>query len=559
MQLWLAIWWMLWAAPAQAADVSTHLDSRSLRVGQSVGLRVVVIDARTVEPPVFPELQGLQITSQGAEKSSVMVNFRTTRTVTFNYALTALAPGDYEVRPAPMLIDGDRALVPPVSLQVKPRAEGDEAEADTLFTTLGTEEIWVGEVVVHHLEFRTRKRLLDSRWQPPSFEGFVPDQLAEAVQREYPVLEDGVNWTVLEVDSPLVATGVGSREIPAGVFRAQFAVTRQTARRRGFGVTRFADAKTEVLPTRPLPVKVRPLPEEGQSPEFSGLVGHFEVRARLDTDEVVLGESATLTVHVSGDGSLAGFALPEVPADAGFRAYDDEPEIHGEVRGGRYESVGTWRRAIVPEAVAGGLLELPPVSFQVFDPTEGVYATVSSQPLQLRVLPGDAAATEVAELEVDERDRRREVEALGDDILPIHPRARLRSQVFSPTAPGLLALVGLPLLAWGGLLGRDVLRGRRPRRDPVRELRRRLAAARQEPPDLAGLEDLFREALGVALGRPAAGLDRAAVQTGFTSELREAVLALYADLDRARYGGGVGEGLRERVFGVVEQLLGRRR
>lgn len=542
------------ALPAWAAEVTVQLDSDDVRVGQTVGLRVVVVDAKEGRPPTFPDLDGLQITYQGTQQSTVMVNFRTTRTLTFNYALTALSDGDYAIRPAPVTVDGQRVMAPPVRLKVRARQSSESTSSDAIFGTLGTDSIWVGQVVVHHVEFRTRKRLLDVRWQAPTFEGFVPDSLAQAMQREYPVVEDGVNWSVIELDTPLQATSVGSREVPAGVLRAQFAITAEAARRRGFGLSRIAEARTEVFATEALPIQVRPLPTEGRTPAWSGLVGDFQAQAKLDRTQLKVGESATMTVVVSGDGSLAAFRLPGVADGQGFRVYDDEPEVQAEVRGGRYQAVGTWRRAVVPSEP--GPLTLPPLEIQVFDPSTGGFRIVTTAPLTLDVLPGDGAEMTIADPLPAGADGRRVVEVVGEDILPIRPQARLRSQAFSPSHPGLLALIGLPVLALLGLMGRDGLRDRRPRQDPVGDLRRRLGAAEDQALGVAELEDLFREALGLALGQPAAGVDQAAAEAGLDGPLQAEVLALYRDLDRARYGGGDRVGLLRRVLAASQALLG---
>jgi len=553
--LWRVVVLWLVALPALAAEVTVQLDSRDMRVGQTIGLRVVVVDAQKAQPPNFAAVDGLQVVYQGTQQSTVMVNFRTTRTLTFNYALTALAEGQYDLQPAAVSVEGQRLQAPPVGLRVRARDSG-AATADTIFGTLGVDDIWVGQVVVHRVEFRTRKRLLDLRWQAPVFEGFVPDPLAQPVQREYPVVEDGLSWTVLELDTPLQASLAGAREVPAGVLRTQFAVTAETARRRGLGLGRFAEARTEAHATEPLDLWVREVPTKGRTQDWSGLVGHFELEATLDRATLKLGESATMTVVLHGSGSLAGLALPGVGDDVGVRVYDDEPEVQAEVRSGEYHAVGTWRRAVVPEQL--GPLTLPALTLQVFDPTVGDFATLRTEPLELQVLPGEAAELSIQDPQEAALDRRREVAAVGEDILPIHPRARLRSQVFDPRSPGLLAVVGLPLLGLLGVLAREHLQARRPRHDPRAALRRSLADASGQQLGVAELEGLFREALGLALGQPPAGLERSAAAAGLSGDLRARVLDLYTDLDRARYGGGDRAGLQARVLQAASELLDRR-
>ncbi len=62
--VWVAC---LFALPAWAAEVTLQVDSMDLVVGQTIGLRVVVVDAREAEPPSFPPIDGLQISFQGTQ------------------------------------------------------------------------------------------------------------------------------------------------------------------------------------------------------------------------------------------------------------------------------------------------------------------------------------------------------------------------------------------------------------------------------------------------------------------------------------------------------------
>ncbi len=49
---------------------------------------------------------------------------------------------------------------------------------------------------------------------------------------------------------------------------------------------------------------MRPLPQEGKPSDFSGLVGKFKMWSKLEPVSLKTGESATLTVSVSGQGNV---------------------------------------------------------------------------------------------------------------------------------------------------------------------------------------------------------------------------------------------------------------
>ena len=73
--------------------------------------------------------------------------------------------------------------------------------------------------------------------------------------------------------------------------------------------------------------------------------------------------------------------------------------------------------------------------------------------------------------------------------------------------------------------------------------------------DLGAWEGIFREAVGVALGAPAAAVDRARIEAGLPPALAEEALAVYAGIEAARYGGGEAGDLIERARALAGRLL----
>jgi hypothetical protein len=113
----------------------------------------------------------------------------------------------------------------------------------------------------------------------------------------------------------------------------------------------------------------------------------------------------------------------------------------------------------------------------------------------------------------------------------------------------MMGLVGVPAGLWIvlGLFG--WLRSRPD--DPFAAVRRSLATLPKEPEArLGALEGAFRDVAGLRLGMHPPTVDQTAVQ-----RLGSEALALYQDLDRARYGGDDAVDLEARV----RRFVGRRR
>lgn len=532
-----------------AAQLVLDADTERLQVGQTIGLRLTVIDAALPGAPSWPAVPGAKIAYQGVQQSVVRISGKTSRTVTYTYALTALNEGLINIPAMELNVGGEAIRTDALSLKVSPRATGPSgAKAEASLRALGepVQSAYVGQVLVYTMSFRTPEQVLDRRFTPPTFDGLVAEQTRDGELREHRTVIDGEDWSVVQVDMPLVAAAPGERTITPGVMAVQV----PELGRSGRGPARaFANVRNEVYSSESLKLTVRPLPAEGRPDDFSGLVGEFALSARLLDDTVATGDSVTLEITLSGDGTLAGFSLPPVAADAGFRAYDDTPTVEARVREGRFTSAAAFRRAIVPERP--GTLTLPPVELQVFNPRTGRYERLQTEPLTLNVTPGEGEAT-LSTFSQGAADQRRDVEAQADDIAPLHPRAKADRALFRPQDPLVLGLVGLPWLGFFGLLARELAQRVKPKADPRRALSQRLNRA--EKAELAELLDLFRESLGLALGRPAPALDQDALSALPTTH-RDEAQRLYADLEAARYGGGADAGLRERTLRLCRALL----
>ena len=502
-----------------------------------MALYLSVVDGVTRGTPRLPVVDGLSFASRGRRQSLVTINGKPARTTTFVYALTGLKAGQYDIPAFVLNVSGEAYNTQPLSIEVLPR---DPGESGGLQSGFGVEKMWVGQTVVHVVSLRVPSRVLQSRWSPPVMDGFSPEQSAEAVQREYNTQIDGQSWGVLEVYTPLVATGAGSRTIPPGVLQAELAADKK-GRRRSF----FSQSRSEVFPSEPIDVAVYPLPEEGRLPSYSGLVGEFSLSVSLSNDRLAAGESTTMTVRLEGNGTLAGVELPEMPGLEGFAVYDDEPSSMGRIEDGGFESVAVFKRAIVPEKE--GDFVLPPVEIQVFSPARGAYVLLEGPRFELQVLPGEGAAV----VEPFDEPIPQVEQSTARDILPLRSRASLGDE--SRGASVIWWGVGAgPLLLFGllGIVGR--LQSRERQVDPVRLLKQRIRHAKRLEDE--ELESLFRACAGLAVGRSASGVSKGDLARLSSQELRTESEAVYRAFEASRYGGG-GVVDRARAVACMKALL----
>jgi hypothetical protein len=515
---------LILVASAFATQVSLDADTRRLQVGESTRLRVVVVAGSPDYTPDLPEVDGLRFTYIGSRPGRVSIDFKTERLVTYTWEVTALREGTSVVGPVPISVRDEALSTNTLSFTISPKV----SDTDGVLVSTLVDEAWVGQVVQHDLSFRTTERVVDTSWTLPTYEGALIEPSVRAQNRSYTTVADGQTVQVVELATPVRLTREGPLEVTSTILTVQIPVETQRSRPK-FGRGLFTEVRSELFTSDHELLVVKPLPE-GKSEAWTGLVGQFEVESYLTDSTIDLGDSTTRVVRLSGTGTLAGFELSPVEAD-GFRSYADDPELEAELRDTGFWNRLSFREAVVPER--DGELVLPERVLQFFDPVQGAYVTLVVPEERIQVSPGDPASSALETYSAGRADRRDEVDALAEDILPIHADAG-GSDLPSPwfalgLLPGFVALV-------------RQLRPAAKDDDPRVALRRRLA----RDMSLGELELVFRDCLGVALDLPAAGIERGDLEA-LGEDVRAECVALYADLEAARYGGATVADLTPRV------------
>jgi hypothetical protein len=138
-------------------------------------------------------------------------------------------------------------------------------------------------------------------------------------------------------------------------------------------------------------VAERPAAPDG----FGGAVGDLRYSAKVEPTEIAFGESAVLTVSLSGSGNLPLVETPEVwPSCDGCELYPPEHVSRFTVDSRGIHGTREWRVTVVPRQ--WGPLRLGPVEMSVFDAASRSYRRQSLGPHELVVAPPPATPTPVA-------------------------------------------------------------------------------------------------------------------------------------------------------------------
>jgi len=151
-------------------------------------------------------------------------------------------------------------------------------------------------------------------------------------------------YEVFEIERSFVATCPGELVFPAPYLGYAHATR---FRLDAFGERVAQDRRDETLTGSQLTLTVLPLPEAGRPDDFGGAVGRFTVRAEASPDELHVGESLKLLLHVEGEGDLEHFDAPRLEGLEGFRLLGWVEQIEAGRRSLTYDLVPVSERGDV--------------------------------------------------------------------------------------------------------------------------------------------------------------------------------------------------------------------
>ncbi len=155
----------------------------------------------------------------------------------------------------------------------------------------------------------------------------------------------------------------------------------------------------QMATSAPIAVSVRELPTAGRPESFYGAVGNrFRVSASAEPRQVQAAEAVNFQVTVQGVGNLKVSQNLRFPSLDGFKIYPAAPvsghRLEGEgILNGYIASYVTYKAVLVP--AASGIYTIPAVEWTYFDPADGAYHTLQTEPISLTVTPAAQAQNEV--------------------------------------------------------------------------------------------------------------------------------------------------------------------
>lgn len=381
-----------------------------------------------------PSLKGLKLVggpNTGFSSSTSIINGKVSQSVsnTFTILVQAEKEGTANVGAASCTVDGKTVTSKPFSVKVekadpnsnhqqqsqsgwgwgqqqqRPRQQQQQdpqpsqnIDNNTLFAraSISKNSLYQGEEAIIVYKIYTQVPLTQFQIDKlPRNKGFWSEDLSENMTqvKQYTETYNGRQYQVAEIRrGALYPQESGTLNIaPLKTDVVAIIQTQMQRQRTGTIFDFFIDdpfftptrnqAVVKSLTSNSISVKVKPLPDAPAG--FAGGVGHFDIKAKTDLDQLHAGDAFTYSVTVSGRGNLSLLEAPTIEFPKGMEVY--EPRVIDNINKGDNGLSGsrTFEWIVTPQTQ--GEYDMPDFDYVYFDPVSGQYITKKCNKIHIKV------------------------------------------------------------------------------------------------------------------------------------------------------------------------------
>lgn len=535
--------------------VSLRLDRTEATLSDTLRMEIRVSGSRKSDaPPVLNGLESFLVTNGGTSSRVEIINGQVNSGVDYTYFIQPKKTGTFKIGPIQVRVEGKTFESESQFLVVRAASPSSTSDPGPVFVkaSVSSRDIFVDEQIFYTLKLYYRVNIGNLSLNLPEMQYVSFQQLGRPL--EYPSTHQGRSYQVLEIRHALTVSKQGTFVINPSTLKMR---VRQAGSRSVFdnffndSFSGLSSSRPLTLTTDPIEIDVNALPTAGKPAGFTGLVGTFRMTSTLEPSTLKAGESTTLTIQVNGRGTvnrIPDLNLPEIDA---VRAYSDQPVLTIEQGHDGITGTKTMKWALVPEKA--GEYKVPRLSLSFFDPETKTYQVLASPAHQLSAFPGKTE-TNITTLNPSLKDStadgtsKKEIQQLGEDILPIHTDAVDLALPFGSFARGWFFWVSLlgPPAIYLMLLGALRLQRLSPERlaqSRTRKafgmLKRRCQNERISQQNLIdAFKDYLNDRCGLSMGTlTAIDAQRILHNLGVSAETSKSLHSLVQQFETAVYAG----------------------
>ena len=414
-----------------SASISPTVVSKS----EYVTLRIVVENGRDISKITPPTLDGFMVVSGPSQETGMSsINGAVTQYIAFSYILQPLKPGKFRLGVAtayisnklyksePLVVEVNRSVIASRQQQgftqsLLPLDADDRANAADLdfrdfvlhkgenvaekvsknmFLQLETSKknCYVGEALVANYKFYSRLKSESKLTKNPSFNGFSVIDLSapDDMQSPQTARVHGKDYNVYSIrKAQLYPLQAGEITLDAATMDNEIQFLKEGENSMaaedllsGFGMDPNAFVtQAASISSKPVTIHVKELPVEGKPVSFKGAVGQFKINSALQKDNFTTDETGNLIITLSGSGNLQLITAPELNWPQGITGF--EPQLTETIDNAKVPISGE-KVFIYPFSFQNeGNFLTPSATLSFFDPTTGLYQTVTTNSLKVMV------------------------------------------------------------------------------------------------------------------------------------------------------------------------------
>lgn len=255
--------------------------------------------------------------------------------------------------------------------------------------TFSKNKVYEQEPIIAEIKVYTRHGIKNFRVETqPVFDGFLSEELEvkpEVKMEHY----NGQNYyTAVLKRCILYPQRAGTLTVNSGKYKVTIEQAYQVPYGRYMVQTKVADHDLTTTSNQ-VSLNVLPLPTPKPA-GFAGAVGSFTLRSQLSPAQLRTNEVATLQAVISGTGNIKYLKAPALTLPPGIEGYTPKTTIDSRATGNNIAGTFSIDYPLMPRQM--GKVEIPAIDFVYFNPADGQYHTISSQPVVTTVAKGTAPA-----------------------------------------------------------------------------------------------------------------------------------------------------------------------
>ena len=371
----------------------------------------------------FPQVDMNQVSKDfeiasgpGQQTNIQWINGKMTSTKTLTWTLSPKRGGMLVLPALSGTVDGKSFRGKPIQIQVKKTTDSSDNSV-FIVAEIDKEKAYLGEQITLTYKLYKNANISIEPFEMPDFPGFWVEDLYTPKRVQYRnVTIQGVKYQVANLGQKALFPIPSEKHVIPQLKVKVLIESKKKKRRRDpffdpFFDSFFTETKTKVLRSKEKKIFIQSFPEPRPF-DFTGAVGSYKLSSHTDRDTAKVNEGFTFSISMKGTGNLGLFSIPEIKFPAELEAFPPTDKFEKDTFRNDLTGTQSWEYILIPRSA--GNLTIPRVQMSYFDPKGGNWQRTQTDPIEIPILPSDAARPNGSGL------TKREVELIGQDIRFIH-------------------------------------------------------------------------------------------------------------------------------------------